>query len=166
MGASFKSSAFFSIWECSGLKSKTHPAPASIIAAAHLSVFENGLGPVEKQQTHVAVSQAEVALQYLQHVDARPHGQHRVAAERVQPGQQVVGRHGVIAEGKGETARGVGEGWGRDKETERRLGISAEVFRQAIKSFTLGCFFLYISLRISQPSQDVTHHKIHSVLKS
>lgn len=83
--------------------SQKHPAPASVVAATHLPVFENGLSPVEKQQAHVAVSQAEVALQYLQHVDARPHGQRRVAAERVQPGQQVVGSHGVVAEGKGET---------------------------------------------------------------
>lgn len=63
----------------------------------HLSVCEHGLRPVEQQQADVAVPQAEVALQDLQHVDPRPHGQRRVAAERMQPGQEVVWGHCVVA---------------------------------------------------------------------
>lgn len=57
---------------------------------SYLSVLEDGLGPVEQQQAHVAVPQAEVALQDLQDVDARPHRQRQVAAERVEPSQKVV----------------------------------------------------------------------------
>lgn len=72
---------------------------------AHLSVCEDRLGPVEQQQPHVAVAQAEVALQDLQHVDPRPHGQRRVAAEGVQPRQEVVRGHGGVAAGGGRDGR-------------------------------------------------------------
>lgn len=67
----------------------------------YLSVFENSLGPVEKQKTNVTVSQAEVTLQDLQHIDARSHGQGRVAAERSQPSQEVIRSHGAVTEGRG-----------------------------------------------------------------
>lgn len=65
----------------------------------HLSVFENRLSPVEQQEPDVAVTQAEVALQDLQHGDPRPHGQRRVAAERMQPGQEVIRGHGAVSAG-------------------------------------------------------------------
>lgn len=60
------------------------------MSARYLSVFEDGLSPVEQQKTDVTVSEAEVALQDLQHGDARPHRQRRVAAERMQPSQEVI----------------------------------------------------------------------------
>lgn len=65
----------------------------------HLSVFENRLSPVEQQEPDVAVTQAEVALQDLQHVDARPHGQRRVAAEGMQPRQEVIRGHSAVSAG-------------------------------------------------------------------
>lgn len=43
------------------------------VSASYLSVFENGLSSVEQQKTNVTVLEAEVALQDLQHGDARPH---------------------------------------------------------------------------------------------
>lgn len=88
---------------------------------AHLSVFEDRLSPVEQEETDVAVTQAEVALQDLQHVDPGPHGQRRVAAERMQPGQEVVRGHGVVSAGgrdRGTSLRG-GAGRERDEQSDR-----------------------------------------------
>lgn len=67
-------------------------------ARSYLSVFEDGLGPVEQQQPDVAVFEGEVILQDLQHVDAGPHGQRGVPAERTQPGQEVVRSHVTVPE--------------------------------------------------------------------
>ena len=90
----------------------------------YLSVFEDGLSPVEQQQTHVAVSEAEVALQDLQHVDAGPHGQRGVTAEWMQPSQEVIWSHWAVTERERERGRWEGQQsdghreWGGDKETE------------------------------------------------
>lgn len=67
----------------------------------YLSVFENCLSSVEQEETDVTVLEAEVTLEDLQHVDPRPHGQRRVAAEWMQPSQEVVGSHSAVSEGGG-----------------------------------------------------------------
>ena len=58
--------------------------------ARYLSVFQNSLRVVEQQKTDIAVSEAEVTLQDLQHVDSRAHRERRVTAEWTQPSQEVV----------------------------------------------------------------------------
>lgn len=88
---------------------------SDVWAHHYLSVFENSLGSVEQQKTNVAVSEAEVTLQDLQHVDPRPHGQRRVTAEWMQPSQEVVWSHRAVAE------RGGWEGQQSDRLSEAEI---------------------------------------------
>lgn len=56
----------------------------------YLSVLKNSLGPVKQQKPNITVSEAEVTLQNLQYIDARPHGQRSITAEWTQPRQEVI----------------------------------------------------------------------------
>lgn len=69
------------------------------------SGFENGFCSEEHQELAVLLTQVKGLSQDLQHLDAGPHGQGVISAERPQPLQQVLGGNQLFSAGQnqGET---------------------------------------------------------------